>query len=211
VDSVTVDGGTHRAPAGARVEIGEDGTATGNLGCNRFTARVAFEDGRLRLEDTTATERGCAKEPMAFERTLARTLTAGPLRAETGDGRLTLTTDHGDTVRLSTEEPARLYGTRWTVTDPATDGRAHLTLDRAKGTVTGVLGCNHVTAGATVRDGTLTLGPAATTRMMCEGSLMQAEKRLLRLFDGRLHYRIDHHTLTLTSANGETVRAVAAR
>ncbi|GAA3301181.1 hypothetical protein GCM10020295_43850 [Streptomyces cinereospinus] len=66
-------------------------------------------------------------------------------------------------------------------------------------------------AEATVRDGRVTLGPASTTRMMCEASLMAAEKRLLRLFDGTVTYRLEHRTLTLTSANGESVTAVAGR
>jgi heat shock protein HslJ len=38
---------------------------------------------------------------------------------------------------------------------------------------------------------------------------MAAEKRLLGLFDGKVAYRIDQETLTLTSEDGTTVRAVA--
>lgn len=40
---------------------------------------------------------------------------------------------------------------------------------------------------------------------------MDAEKRLLGLFDGKIDYRIDHETLTLTSEDGVTVHAVADR
>ncbi|MEV5547984.1 META domain-containing protein [Streptomyces sp. NPDC052309] len=211
VDSVTVDGTTHRAPDGAHVRIGDGGRAEGSFGCNGFSARADVDGDRIRLSDTTATEMACDKVPMGFEERLARTLTDGTLTTETKGDRLTLTTADGDTVRLSRQPDAALYGTRWTVTSPGTDGRAHLTFDRDKAAVSGRLGCNHVSAGATVRDGHITLGAPSTTRMMCEDSLMDTEKRLLRLFEGRADYRIDQQTLTLTSENGTVVRAVADR
>ncbi|MFE0513313.1 META domain-containing protein [Streptomyces sp. NPDC058964] len=220
VDSVTVDGADHRAPPGAHVEIGDDGRAEGNYGCNHFSARAAFEGDRIRLRDTAVTEMACGSRPMAFERTLARTLAAGPLTTKVKGGELTLTTSDGDTVHLTEEPDAPLQGTRWNITALGSDGTAaslpkgadaHLTFDRRAGTVTGRLGCNQVTARATVRDARITLGSARITRMMCDASLMHTEKSLLRLFGGTVAYRVEHRTLTLTSENGETVTAVAAR
>jgi heat shock protein HslJ len=87
--------------------------------------------------------------------------------------------------------------------------KAYVVLDKKDGTLSGSLGCNHVSAKATVRDGHITLGAAKTTRMMCDGSLMDTEKTLLGLFDGKVSYRLDHRTLTLTSTNGTVVTAVA--
>lgn len=109
----------------------------------------------------------------------------------------------------SAEAARPLTGVRWTVALPEAGGRAHLTFD-GKGTVSGSLGCNDVGAGATVRDGHITLGAPATTRMMCEDSLMDAERTLLRLFGGTVAYRIDSGNLTLTSENGTRVTAFAA-
>ncbi|MEV5321956.1 META domain-containing protein [Streptomyces sp. NPDC052687] len=222
VDGVTVDGTRHDAPAGAYVTIDDSGRARGNFGCNHFSARTSFDGDRVRLADASVTEMGCEDKPMKFEETLARTLTDGPLKADMDKNRLTLTTDGGDTVRLSKEQDVPLLGTRWNVTALGADGvarslpqgaEAHLTFaeDGASGKVTGRLGCNKVSATATVRDGNITLGRPSTTRMMCEASLMDTEKRLLRLFGGTVEYRIDHRTLTLTSENGESVTAVAAK
>ncbi|GAB2873968.1 META domain-containing protein [Streptomyces deserti] len=211
VDSVTVDGTDHRAPADAHVTIDKGGRAEGSYGCNHFSARAAIDGDRIRLSDTATTQMACERKPMAFERTLARTLADSELKAQVKSDRLTLTTDDGDTVRLTRSEDAPLYGTKWTVTSPGADGRAHLTFDDKKDTVSGRLGCNHVNAKATVRDGHITLGTPSTTRMMCEDSLMDTEKTLLRLFDGQLRYGVDHRTLTLTSDNGTSVRAVAER
>lgn len=216
IDSVTVDGTTHRAPDAAHVRIDDGGEAAGSTGCNSFSARAdvegAGDDRRVRLSDAMFTEKACAKTPADFEKSLGRALTTGSLTTENEGERLTLTTADGDTVRLSRSEDASLYGTKWFVDAPGQKGdkgRAHLTFDRDAKTVSGRLPCNRVNAGATVSDGRITLGAPSTTRMMCEGSLMDAEKRLLGLFDGQVQYRIDHETLTLTSEDGATVRAVA--
>ncbi|CAL9494916.1 hypothetical protein SUDANB43_03296 [Streptomyces sp. enrichment culture] len=216
IDSVTVDGTTHRAPDAAHVRIDDSGRAEGSTGCNGFSARADVEErdegGRVRLSDAMFTEMGCDKVPADFEKSLGRALTTGPLTTEGEGERLTLTTADGDTVRLSRSEDVSLYGTGWVVDAPGQQGdrgRARLTFDRDAQTVSGRLPCNRVSAGATVGDGRIVLGAPSTTRMMCEGSLMDAEKRLLGLFDGKVDYRIDHETLTLTSEDGTTVRAVA--
>ncbi|MGC0376378.1 META domain-containing protein [Streptomyces sp. SAI-229] len=211
IDDVTVDGTTHRAPDGAHLTLDEDGGAEGGYGCNLFKGRVAFEGDRIRLGDRDTTLRACDAQVMDLESTLAATLGDGALKTDVHDGRLTLTTGSGDTVRLSRTEDTPLYGTRWTVTTPALDGRAHLTFDKEEGTVSGRLGCNHVNADATVRDGHITLGVPSLTRMMCEDSLMDSEKALTKLFNGTADYRIEGRTLTLTSENGTSVRAVAER
>ena len=210
VDSVTADGRTQKAPTGAHVTI-DKGRAEGSFGCNNFSAEPTVDGDRVRLGTTRATEMACENKPMEFETTLARAFSDQELKAKVDDDRLTLTTDGGDTVRLTKAKDAPLAGTKWIVTTPNADGRAHLTFDEKKGTVSGSLGCNKVNAKATVRDGHITLGPPATTRMMCEDSLMDVEKTLLRLFDGKPKYGVDHQTLTLTSENGTRVRAVAER
>ncbi|WP_254394533.1 META domain-containing protein [Streptomyces sp. AC512_CC834] len=217
IDSVTVDGTTHQAPDAAQVRIDDTGEAVGSTGCNTFSARADVDGGSVRLSDGMFTEKACENTPVDFEKSLGRTLTTGPLTTKHEDKhegedegeKLTLTTADGDTVRLSRPADASLFGTKWTVTTPGHRGRAHLTFDQDARTVSGRLPCNHVNARATVSDGRITLGAPATTRMMCEGSLMDAEKRMLGLFDGPVEYRIDHETLTLTSEDGATVRAVA--
>ncbi|MEU7060168.1 META domain-containing protein [Streptomyces sp. NPDC046197] len=219
VDSLTLDGRTSRAPGNAYLRIGEDGRAEGNLGCNSFGSTARLTDDRVVFRRTWATEMACPGVPMAFEQKLSRTLADGALKAAVTGDRLTLTTDAGDAVHLTKERDAPLYGTKWTVTALGSHGtsvslpknaKPYLVLDRASGKVTGSLGCNHVWAQATVRDGHITFGRASTTRMMCDASLMRTEKSLLRLFDGTATYRLDHRTLTLTSQNGESVTAVAS-
>ncbi|MDX3801529.1 META domain-containing protein [Streptomyces sp. AK04-3B] len=100
VDSVTVDGTVQRAPSGAYVEI-EDGRATGDHGCNHFTAKAAVQGDRIRFSDMRSTRMACEKQRMAFERTLAATLADGALTAEVDGATLTLGTAAGDQVRLT--------------------------------------------------------------------------------------------------------------
>lgn len=90
-------------------------------------------------------------------------------------------------------------------------GKPHLAFDAKTGKVGGRLGRNAVNATATVRAGHITLGRPSTTRMMCDASLMGTERALLGLFNGRVDYRVDHDTATLTSANGAIVHARVAK
>ncbi|MEU9054570.1 META domain-containing protein [Streptomyces sp. NPDC048384] len=210
VDEVTVDGKKSAAPSNAYVRIADGGKVKGNLGCNNFGADAAFTDSKVTFDKMQATEMACEGVPPNFEVSLARTLSDGNLTAEVDGDKLTLTTTDGDRVALTKEKAAPLAGTKWAITSPDTDGKAHLTFDEKTGLVNGSLGCNKVRAEATVRDGSITLGTASTTRMMCDTSLMNTEKTLLGLFDGTVKYRVDHRTLVLTSENGERVNASAA-
>jgi heat shock protein HslJ len=74
----------------------------------------------------------------------------------------------------------------------------------------GSLGCNPITAEATVRDGRITLGTPGAARRMCDGSLMGTERSLPRLFKSGVDYRIEHCSMALTSENGKGFSAVAA-
>ncbi|EGX60208.1 hypothetical protein SZN_09006 [Streptomyces zinciresistens K42] len=211
VDRVSVDGRKSTAPDGAYLRIAEGGKVDGNLGCNTFGADAEFTDGSVTFDGVRATEMACDGVPAAFEQTLARTLGDGSLTARVDGGTLVLTTAGGDRIDLTEQKAAPLKGTKWTVSTPDAGGRAHLTFDAKTGQVSGSLGCNKVRSTATFRDGSITLGSASTTRMMCDTSLMKTEKALLGLFDSTVKYRVDGRTLTLTSENGERVNAVAAR
>jgi heat shock protein HslJ len=220
VDSLTVGGKTQQAPDAAYLEIDDNGEVSGNYGCNTFGSTAAFADDGIDFEAARSTEMACGDVPMEFEESFARTLDAGKFTPETTDGGLTLTTGDGDTVKLSEQKPAGLYGTKWRIGslldhDVATSlpeaaaGKAWFTLDKKAGTLRGSLGCNEVSAKATVSEKEITLGKPRTTRKMCSDSLMTAERTLLELFKGTVEYRIDHRNITLTSENNAGLGAVA--
>ncbi|CAM5226752.1 META domain-containing protein [Streptomyces hirsutus] len=211
VDSVTVDGTTHRATSDAYMILTEGGGVEGSYGCNSFRGDSALDGDRVRLDLLESTLVACDGPGREFDHALLNAFTAGNPRAEVKDGRLTLTFGDGNTVRLSeggADTP--LHGTKWKISTLDAEDRAHLTFDEEEGTVSGSLGCNKVNADATVRNGHITVGTPTTTRMVCEDSLMKTEKRLLRFFDTTLSYRIDHRSMTLTSENGTSFEAFAA-
>jgi heat shock protein HslJ len=101
VDSVTEGGTTHRAPAAARIRIDAKGRATGNLGCNTFSAPTTIDGGRIDFGTLRTTRMACDEPRMTFERALTRALDSGALTARTDDGALTLTTGEGGRVQLT--------------------------------------------------------------------------------------------------------------
>ncbi|MCX4812536.1 META domain-containing protein [Streptomyces sp. NBC_01239] len=130
----------------------------------------------------------------------------GSQKADSGTG-----TGSGsvDVQRPVTGVDWRVQGITADGTATKVQGKPYLAFDGKSGKVGGRLGCNAVNATATVRAAQITLGRPSTTRMMCDASLMGTERALLGLFDGRVDYRVDHDTITLTSENGTIVRAVA--
>ncbi|MGW3646790.1 META domain-containing protein [Streptomyces sp. NPDC000878] len=231
VDDLTADGEKSAAPASAWLKIDKNGKVSGNLGCNGFGAQATVDGTEVSFAQFLSTDMAC--DAMGFENTLTKALKDGTLTAKSTETaknaqQLTLTTKTGDTIHLTEEKAAALYGTKWTITtlgatsdsdgngdsqavSPLPSGAdAYLVLDQKKGTVSGKAGCNNVSADATVSDGTITFGSPSTTRRMCDGSLMEAENALLGLFDGKATYKIDHRSMTLTSEDGATVSATAA-
>ncbi|MDX3458010.1 META domain-containing protein [Streptomyces sp. ME02-8801-2C] len=225
VEDLTVDGKKSAAPASAYLQIGKDGEVSGNYGCNSFGATAKVDGDDIALGTARSTDMACGNDRMTFESAFSKALTGGALTAQVkGDGeqQLTLTTKAGATIHLTEEKASSLYGTKWTVTTVGDAGAdsgvsplpsaadTYLVFDQKKGTVRGKAGCNNVSAEATVSDGAITFGSPATTRRMCDASLMKAERAFLKLFDGKAAYKIDHRSLSLTSENGTTVAATVA-
>ncbi|MFH8797020.1 META domain-containing protein [Streptomyces sp. NPDC017941] len=210
VESLTVDGKKQQAPSGAYVKFGGKGGTGGNFGCNGYGAKASVKGDTVDFEPGPHTEMAC--EALDFEKRLARAMD-GRLKAEVEDDRATLTTADGDRIALSAEAGAPLKGTEWTVTSVGDRGTAtslpKALNDKVKltfgkdGTVRGNLGCNAVTADADARDGSIALGMPKATRKMCPGNVMPTERTLLKLFEGKVEYKVDHRTLTLT--DGKTV------
>ncbi|GGT54534.1 META domain-containing protein [Streptomyces purpureus] len=229
VDSVTVDGRKTAAPSGAHVEIaakgakdGTKGEAKGSSGCNQFRADVAIGGDSLTVTPGETTEIGCPEDLQAFEAALGKAFT-GTLKAKLTDGKLTLTGKEGTTIALSArppQPPAPLEGTSWKVDSltsgdtvssvPAgTEGKAHFTLG-TDGSIRGNLGCNSFTATTKKDATTLTVGRLATTRMLCQGPRGELESAVGQVLQGKITYKVEGRTLTLTAANGKGLTATAA-
>ncbi|WP_406270203.1 META domain-containing protein [Streptomyces sp. NBC_00191] len=219
VDSVTVDGKKSAAPEGAHVEITSKGRAQGSYGCNGFGADVKVVGDTITVGNAVQTEMACDKGRMAFEDAL-RAAFSGKLKAKITDGKLTLTTDKGDSIALSAQKPAPLVGTKWTVNSLVTGGtassmpagtekNAYMTFAK-DGSVRGSLGCNTFTSTAKIAGSAITFDRLATTRKMCTGTAAMVESHLLKVLKGKVTYKIDYRTLSLTAENGKGLAATSA-
>ncbi|MET9320136.1 META domain-containing protein [Streptomyces sp. NPDC003038] len=221
VASLTTGGRTLHAPDAARMDLGED-EATGNYGCNAFTAKVVFE-GTSALTVTPGATTTMACENMDFETAFAK-LFQGRLTIDKGPDRLTLKAADGSTLAMTSKPPvpdAPLTATEWTVDSlisgetvssvPAeAAGKARFTL-AADSTASGSLGCNRFNAKAAVDGPSVTFGPLTTTRIACAGPAGEVEQALTGLFgSGPLTWKIQGRTLTLTAPDGKGLTAQAA-
>ncbi|WP_329381803.1 META domain-containing protein [Streptomyces sp. NBC_01351] len=220
VESLTTGGKTLHAPEAARVEIGHE-EATGNYGCNGFTAELV-QEGTSALTVSPGVSTNMACEHMDFETAFSQ-LFRGRLTIDRGPDRLTLKTVDGSTIAMTPKPPAAdapLTATHWTVDStingdtaaslPAeATGKARFAIDGD--TVAGSLGCNRFSAKATVDGSTLTFGPLTSTRMACEGPAGEVERALTDLFgSGPLTWKVQERTLTLVAPDGKGLTAKAA-
>ncbi|MFD8911761.1 META domain-containing protein [Streptomyces sp. NPDC059575] len=105
VDTLTTGNTTLRAPSGARLRVEEDGSAGGDLGCNTFGTRAAVHDDRISFGALRTTKIACDRARMTFERALGAALDRQTLTARAEDGKLTLTSGHGERVNLTRITP----------------------------------------------------------------------------------------------------------
>ncbi|THA60393.1 META domain-containing protein [Streptomyces sp. A0958] len=115
-------------------------------------------------------------------------------------------------------QPAQsLTGVRWSVDSMTVGGRrtdaptgAYVEID-AKGRASGSYGCNRFTAQARLDGHILTVEPGTTTQMGCEPAIQRFESLLAGAFSGKLTATVKNRTLTLTTAEGDTIALTARR
>ncbi|MFF0751031.1 META domain-containing protein [Streptomyces sp. NPDC004267] len=228
IGAVTVDGVRTVAPSGGLVDFTKDGRVQGTSGCNGFDAAVAVRGDRLTVSDPTVTAIGCPDDRRRFEEALLGSLKGEITASLKGESLVLTSADGRRRVELAAEKQTPFLGTTWTVDGllsgtgadatstalPAgSEDRARLTFTgRGKDVrLTGSLGCNRVTAPATISGSRVTLGAVATTRMICTPAQMDLETKLYDALDSPLTYRVEHRTLTVTDADGQGFTAKAGQ
>ncbi|MFD8980847.1 META domain-containing protein [Streptomyces sp. NPDC059564] len=87
------------APDGrTRFTLTPDGRASGNLGCNRFSAPVTIDGTTVTLGPVTSTRMACEGPAGAVERALTSLFGSGPLTWQVRAHTLTLTAPDGKTL-----------------------------------------------------------------------------------------------------------------
>ncbi|WP_295389510.1 META domain-containing protein [uncultured Thiodictyon sp.] len=209
-------------PARFRFEAGQ---FAGSLGCNQLGGAYTLAGDRLTFKPTIrSTMMACPEPLMKQEQAVGVALTQVAAYRLEGEQLQLLDATGEPLLRLLALRPAPLVG-QWQLTAynngkqamvSALNGTA-LTLElRDDGTLGGTDGCNRYMSGYTLTGETLTIGPLASTRMVCKGPEGAAEQAAdyaaaLGTVTG---YRIEGGELTLFNGAGKPAaryRAAAGR
>ncbi len=191
----------------------EAGRITGFAGCNAFTGPYTLKEDRLTVGVLAGTMMACPDPAMSIERAFHTAFTGTFSWAITGD-RLTLTGGSGAPLTFEKEAAATLEGGSWEVTG-FNNGRqavvspmanTALSIAFANGTATGQAGCNtfRATYSSTGPD-SISIGPVATTRKMCDDAVMAQERQFLKALESATTWKFDGAMLHLHRADGERV------
>lgn len=89
-----------------------------------------------------------------------------------------------------------------TPADPNTETSLTLGTD---GALNGNLGCNTFNGNYEVDGSNVTFSPIASTLMACTDPIMQQESTVFNVLTGTTTFKLDGNTLTVTSADGNTI------
>ncbi|BCK56391.1 META domain-containing protein [Nocardia wallacei] len=192
-----------------------DGRVSATSGCNTGSGPVAFDGDVLRVSGMATTLMACPDDRSGADSWQTALLQSGPRWRLSGDT-LTLTGDDLTVTLLDKKvaEPDRpLTGTTWIVTallrpegqvrsQALDDARPTLTI-APDGQVTGTAGCNRMTGSADIAGSDVTFR-IGTTRMACPTEVMEVERQVLEVLDGKTTATVDAATLTLRNPGNNT-------
>jgi heat shock protein HslJ len=190
-----------------------DGNLSGSDGCNRYGASYEVEGDKITITPGMSTMMACPEPTMQQAGEYMTALAAATSYQIQGDT-LELLDAGGNPVATFTAQPTSLPGTSWIVIgyNNGRGGVVSVIIDTEitavfgeDGTLSGSAGCNNYTASYEADDdGNISIGPAATTRMMCsepEG-IMEQETEYLAALETAATYNIEGERLQLRTAEG---------
>ena len=113
-------------------------------------------------------------------------------------------------ISIAAAGPYDLAGSEWGFAGE-TGRTARFVQFRADGVVGGSSGCNRFTGAYSHKDGELTLGPLASTRMACPPEVMEREQQFLSMLGNVRYAEADDLKLTLKDGNGEVLAELVRR
>jgi heat shock protein HslJ/LysM repeat protein len=198
----------------------QDGVLSGSDGCNRYNAAYQIAGDQLTITPGAGTMMACP-EPIMKQATdyiaALASATAYQMQADT----LALSDADGNVVATFTAQPSSLGGTSWVVLSYNNGKQAVVSvivgteltaLFGEDGALSGSAGCNNYTGSYQVDDQNISIGPLATTRMMCsepEG-IMEQESQYLAALESAATYRMEGDGLELRTADGALAAAFEA-
>jgi heat shock protein HslJ len=190
-----------------------DGNLSGSDGCNRYGANYEVDGDKITITPGMSTMMACPDPVMEQAGEYMAALTLAISYQIQGDT-LELLDAGGNALATFAPQPTSLPGTSWTVIGynngkggvvSVIIGTELTAVFGGDGTLSGSAGCNNYTASYEADDdGNISIGPAATTRMMCsepEG-IMEQETEYLAALETAATYNIEGERLQLRTAEG---------
>ena len=197
----------------------ESGEVRGSAGCNNYFGSYELEGDGLSIGPLASTEMYCAPDELMDQEGAYLVALQGAASYQIADRQLRIANAEGEKVlAFSVAMPTPLTGTTWLMTFyydgkgavvSALLGTKITAVFGEDGKISGSAGCNNYTASYEVDGERITVGPAATTRMMCaepEG-IMEQEAAYLAALESAVSYTIEGDQLELMDAEGR--RAVS--
>lgn len=190
-----------------------EGRVSGFSGCNQFTGGYRVQGHALTLGPIGGTLMACPEPAMALEQAF-RAAFSGTMRIAVSGDELTLTPESGqEPLRFKREAAPRLDGIVWEVTGYNNGRQAvvspkldtHLTIEFKDDQVSGSSGCNRFHGAFKAKGDALSIGPLATTRMMCDAAVMTQERAFLAALETATSWQIARGVLDVHRADGERV------
>lgn len=189
------------------------GRLSGFSGCNQFFGPYTVERDRVVIGPLAGSMMACEPPAMTIERAVHTALT-GTFRYVLAQDKLTLLSGNDAVLTFRIEPAPVLEGVTWKVTgfnngrqavvSPISDTVLSVTF--RQGSVEGFAGCNTFRASYTVQADRIVLGPAAVTRMICNGdNIMQQERQFLSALESATTWSIAGQMLDMHRADGERV------
>ncbi len=193
----------------------DDGQFGGNATCNNYFGSYTLDGENIQIGQVGSTEMACMEPEGAMEQEQAylNALSTAAFARIEGDQLELRTQDEALAVSYTAVQPKPLAGTVWVLTG-YNNGKGGFTsvlagseinaLFSTDGNLGGSAGCNQYNAGYTIDGAALTIGPAASTRMMCaepEG-VMEQETAYLAALSSVAGFEITGSQLNLLDAEG---------
>jgi heat shock protein HslJ len=188
-----------------------DGNLSGTDGCNRYGATYELDGNQITITPGMTTMMACPDPIMQQAGEYMAALESATNYQIQGDT-LELLDAGGNAVATFTAQPTSLPGTSWTVIG-YNNGRGGVVsviigteitaVFGEDGTLSGSAGCNNYTASYEADDaGNISIGPAATTRMMCSDpeGIMEQENEYLASLETAATYNVEGERLQLRTA-----------
>ena len=186
-------------------------TVAGSAGCNRYSGRYQADEPEISIiPPFQMTMMACPEPVMQQEQDFMKTLQSSQ-RFTATESSLVLFDLDGNPAAEFDAVSQDLAGTEWRVTNynngreavvSVIDGPELTAVFDETNTLAGSAGCNNYTAQYTAEDGSITIGPAASTRKFCaepEG-IMEQEQEFLAALESAAVYHIDGDNLEFRTA-----------